>query len=437
MRMYVLRSAWLSDAIMARDEGGTVAHDRAPENPADTGVPPPPAVAATSRTNRNLWIAFVEEAKANRQYVAYAMKALEEGHPEVAEVFLEVAGAETVHALVHLRALGEVNSSYENLRTVIEEETREASLMYPRMIRQAELEGRLDAADVFRLAFEGETRHARRFQEAFNRLKAQDRLLVPARVTPLPTEPERSVAAGPREPGAEEVGTEKERVAGLRRIRELVFGAQDGLISSVAIAATVMAATQTNEFAIVAGIASAMAGTISMAAGTFLGSRAATQMEEAELEQERRELVRNPDEERAELIAAYRYDGYSLEEAESIVDRLMVDRELALRVMAERELGITPEAPGDPRKDALVMGASYVIGGLIPLLPYLVVDTLIAIPISIALTLCALALVGIVKARTAHRGMLASVLEVTGIGAASGIVGYVLGDLLPRLFGAL
>jgi vacuolar iron transporter family protein len=411
-----------------------VAHDRAPEDPAVSGVPPPPAVAGTSRTNRNLWIAFVEEAKANRQYVAYAMKALEEGHPEVAEVFLEVAGAETVHALVHLRALGEVNSSYENLRTVIEEETREASLMYPRMIRQAELEGRVDAADVFRLAFEGETRHARLFQEAFNRLKTKDRLVVPAQVTPLA--PPRETAPPVADAVAGEVGTEKERVAGLRRIRELVFGAQDGLISTVAISATVMAATHANEVAVVAGVASAMAGTISMAAGTFLGSRAATQMEEAELEQERRELIRNPDEERAELIAAYRYDGYSLEEAESIVDRLMVDRELALRVMAERELGITPEAPGDPRKDALVMGSSYVIGGLIPLVPYLLTESLAAIPLSIAMTLLALGVVGVVKARTAHRGIVASVLEVTGIGAASGLVGYVLGDLLPRLFGA-
>jgi len=359
------------------------------------------------------------------------MKALEEGHPEVAEVFLEVAGAETVHALAHLRVLGEVGTSYENLKTVIEEEIREASLMYPRMIRQAEGEGRLDAADVFRLAFEGETRHAKRFEDAFERLKAKRGLVIPSRVISTPVEPASEAAAY-----EEEVGQEKERVAGLRRIRELVFGAQDGLISTVAISATVMAATQSSEVAIVAGIASAMAGTISMAAGTFLGSRAATQMEQAELEAERRELIRNPDEERAEFVASYRHDGYSLEEAEAMADRLMNDKELALRVMAERELGISPDLPADPRKDALVMGVSYVVGGLIPLVPYALIAGMLAIPISIGVTLIALAAVGAIKAHTTHRSTLLSVLEVVGIGAASGAIGYALVDLLPRLFGA-
>src|SRR5687767_14977129 len=114
-----------------------------------------PASASTSRTNRNLWIAFMEEAKAKSVYEAYAMRAMEEGRPQVAEVFFEVGGAETAHALRMLYVLGEVGTSYDNLQRVIEEELREASHMYPRMIRQAELDGRQDAAAAFRLAFEG------------------------------------------------------------------------------------------------------------------------------------------------------------------------------------------------------------------------------------------------------------------------------------------
>jgi rubrerythrin len=88
---------------------------------------------SASVTNRNLWLAFTEEAKANRLYLAYAMKAMEEGYPEVAEVFLEVSGAETAHALNLLRILGEVGTTRENLKRVIEEEMIEASVMYPRM----------------------------------------------------------------------------------------------------------------------------------------------------------------------------------------------------------------------------------------------------------------------------------------------------------------
>lgn len=444
-----------------------------PEATSSEVLAPPPGTGH-SQTNRNLWAAFLDEAKARAMYQAYALRALEEGHPEVADVFVEVAGAETVHALEHLRALGEVGSSYENLTRVIEGEMREASVMYPRMIRQADAEGRPDASRSFRLAFEGESRHARLFQQAIQKLEKATAAEwqragqaaspaadlggppMPPSPQPAPLEGDSSrlsrvgepapaeapgragpIAAAPSRPGVryEEVQAEKQRVAGLRRIREVVFGAQDGLISTVAIAATVMAATQNNSIAVVAGVASVMAGTISMAAGTYLGARAASQMEEAELEIERRELAGRPEEERAELIATFRHDGYSMVDAEDMADRLMADRELALGVMAERELGISPEAPADPRKDALVMGASYIGGGLVPLPPYLLLGGPPSIVGSIVLTVIALAVVGVAKARTAHRAVLPSVLEVVGIGAASGVLGYLLGDWLPRLLG--
>jgi VIT1/CCC1 family predicted Fe2+/Mn2+ transporter len=219
-------------------------------------------------------------------------------------------------------------------------------------------------------------------------------------------------------------------------VRELVFGAQDGLISTVTVAATIMAATQNSTIAIIAGMGSAMAGTISMAAGTYLGSRATSQMEQGEIEMEQAEIARNPDEEHAELIATYRHDGYSYEEAERLADRLMQDSALTLQVMAERELGITPEAPQDPRKDALVMGASYTVGALLPLAAYVFRQDDSAVILSVMLTLIALAVVGLVKARIAYRPVLSSVAEVTGIGAASGTLGYLLGEYLPRLFGA-
>jgi VIT1/CCC1 family predicted Fe2+/Mn2+ transporter len=312
--------------------------------------------------------------------------------------------------------------------------------MYPRMIRQAEAEGRQDAIAAFRLAFDGETRHARLFEQAFDRLQASGRIVVPIQpVQPLLVPGQTDAGTPPSAesaPAVGEVSSEKQRVAGLRRIREVVFGAQDGIVSSVAVAVTVMTATQGNtSLAIVAGLASAMAGTVSMAAGTYLGSRAANEMEQAELEMEWRELIRHPEEERAEFVSTYRHDGYSLEEAETMADRLMADRQRALQVMAERELGISPDATVEPRKDAAVMAAAYVVGGIIPVLPYLMLGGTAAIVASVSVSLVALAAVGIVKARTAHRSVVPSVLEVTGIGAAAGVLGYFLGEVLPGLFG--
>ena len=69
-----------------------------------------------SKTERNLWSAFLGEAKANRTYVAYGIKGLEEGLPEVAAVFMEAAGAETVHGLIHFRVLGVMGPTLETLR---------------------------------------------------------------------------------------------------------------------------------------------------------------------------------------------------------------------------------------------------------------------------------------------------------------------------------
>lgn len=366
-------------------------------------------------------------------YVAYAMKAMEEGHPEVADVFLQVSGSETIHAIEHLKALGDVHGTLQNLRKVIEDEMREASEMYPRMIRQAEEEGRADAARTFRLAFDGESRHAELFEQTYTSLRsAQPRAsgaMVPT--PPVPIVPQ----AIETSPIPEDLDSEKRRVAGLRRIREVVFGAQDALISIVAIAATVMAASGQAHLAIVAGLAAALAGTVSMAAGTYLGSRATTEMEEAEIEGERRELARDPDEELAELVHTFRRDGYSLTEAEQMADRLMEDLPMALRVMTERELGISPEALPDPGKDAGVMAASFGIGGLVPLLPYFFSAGVVSIAASVVLTLVALGAVGVIKARIAHRPLVRSVLEILGVGALSGALGFALGEYIPRLFG--
>ena len=99
----------------------------------------------TSKTDLNLWLAFVDEAKTHRLYAAYAIQAMNEGHLEAAEAFMEAAGAEIVHAMTHLNTLGAVKSTGENLQRVVEEEAIESEQTYPRYIAEARAEGRLDS----------------------------------------------------------------------------------------------------------------------------------------------------------------------------------------------------------------------------------------------------------------------------------------------------
>src|SRR5438105_4450784 len=106
----------------------------------------------SSRTDANLQVALAGEADANRRYLAYGIRALAEGRADVAQLFFEAAGAETIHALEHLRAMGAVASTRENLVTAASGEVQEIDVTLPRMIREAEEDGRSDPAGSVRPA---------------------------------------------------------------------------------------------------------------------------------------------------------------------------------------------------------------------------------------------------------------------------------------------
>ncbi|MCS7207789.1 MAG: VIT1/CCC1 transporter family protein [Dehalococcoidia bacterium] len=392
-----------------------------------------------SKTDLNLWMAFLGEAKANRLYTAYALKALEEGKPEVAQVFLEAAGAETAHAISHLRTLKAIGTTEENLRRVLKEEAREIASMYPRMIREAQEEGRQDAVATFTLAWEREQHHLRIFQEAAQRLGLKD--LEPEGPPPslMEVRPWRlSLPARLMERARQELRGEKERIAALTRIREVVFGVQDGLISTVALLAGVFGALTERYPVIVAGMASALAGTFSMAMGSYLGSKAEKEVLEAEIAKEREELERSPAEEMAELVEMYRAEGFTFEQAVERAQRLAQDKPAMLRTMLEKELGISPELTQEasPFKDALAMGFSYILAAVIPLTPYFILTGLPALAMSLGVTGLALFAIGAGKTRWTRRNPFWSGLEVFLLGTLSGLLGYGLGTLLPRFLGA-
>ena len=124
-----------------------------------------------SRTEKNLWEAFAGESQANRKYLAYAKKAEKEGHAQVARLFRAAAEAETVHAHAHLRTIGQVKSTADNLMDAISGETHEFKEMYPEMIAAARDEGNTAAERSFTYANEVEKVHASLYQKALNNLK--------------------------------------------------------------------------------------------------------------------------------------------------------------------------------------------------------------------------------------------------------------------------
>ncbi|MBM4139906.1 MAG: rubrerythrin family protein [Nitrospira sp.] len=119
-----------------------------------------------SNTEKNLEKAFAGESQANRKYLAFAKKAEEEGFKQAAKLFRAAAEAETVHALNHLRELGFIKSTKENLAEAIKGESYEFQKMYPKMIEDAKADGNKGALRSFNFANKVENIHAELYRKA-------------------------------------------------------------------------------------------------------------------------------------------------------------------------------------------------------------------------------------------------------------------------------
>jgi vacuolar iron transporter family protein len=397
-----------------------------------------------SKTEANLQVALAGEADANRRYLAYGIQALNEGRPEIAQLFFEAAGAETIHALNHLRTMRAIGSTRENLEHAATGEMLEIDVILPRMIREAEEEGRPDAAASFRLALDRERHHRDMFRGALKDFEVTPRVApaVPVR-PPRIIEP---IAPGHRAAGAtmrpadrtdhpNELVTEAKRIGRLASIREVVFGAQDGLVSTFAVVAGLAAAGVGPVVVLLGGLVSAVAGVLSMSIGTFLAARAQRQLYEHELERERREIRDHPGEEMAELIAALVGRGMGRGDASEVVRRLARHPDLMLSTLSIFELGLVPQRLGTPVRDAFVMAAAFGSAAVIPLLPFLTGRVLPALALSGALTLLALFGVGIVKSRVGGVSAVRSGLEVVVLAAGSAALSFGLGRIASLALG--
>ena len=130
-----------------------------------------------AKTDQNLKAAFAGESQANRLYLAFAQKAEEEGFTQAAKLFKAAAEAETIHALNHVRIIGKVKSTMDNLGTAVSGETYEFKKMYPEFITAAKEEKNRQAAWSFDMANTVEQIHAGLFQKAIDAMKAKKEMV--------------------------------------------------------------------------------------------------------------------------------------------------------------------------------------------------------------------------------------------------------------------
>lgn len=222
----------------------------------------------------------------------------------------------------------------------------------------------------------------------------------------------------------------------LGRIREFIFGTQDGLLSTLGVVTGVTGATSHNYTILVAGLAEAVAGMVAMAAGEFISSRSQAQVYGSEIDSERIEVERFPDEERREVRALFQAEGLSPQDAETVARLISKSEESWLKTMVEKELGLTHTVQEGALTGAIVMGVTFMLGSLVPIAPYLFFPARPALIVSIGLTLAVLFAIGFGKARLAHLNPLVSAFEVLAVGSAAAVIGYLFGTLLPHILHA-
>lgn len=154
-------------------------------------------------------------------------------------------------------------------------------------------------------------------------------------------------------------------------LRAAVFGAMDGLVTNTALVAGVGGGGAAPRAIVLAGVASLVAGAISMALGEYTSVRTQNEQLELEVDKERRELARNPAGELDELIEMLRVRGVDDRLARTVAVQLSRDPETALRLHVVAELGLDPEDRPSPMVAAVSSFVTFGVGALIPLLPFL------------------------------------------------------------------
>jgi vacuolar iron transporter family protein len=217
-------------------------------------------------------------------------------------------------------------------------------------------------------------------------------------------------------------------------LRDFVYGAIDGTVTTFAVVAGVEGANLSATVVIILGIANLVADGFSMAVSNFLGSRADAQRRERARREEQRHIELVPEGEREEVRQLFAAKGFAGVELERVVDVITADREIWLATMMREELGYGSDA-ANPLRAAAATFAAFVAVGFLPLAPFvldLVLPGDLAAPSawSAALTGVAFVVVGGLKARFVEQPFWRSGLETLAVGGVAALLAFALGSAL-------
>ncbi len=225
--------------------------------------------------------------------------------------------------------------------------------------------------------------------------------------------------------------TEAGHVPSGRWVRDLVFGANDGLVAAFAVVSGVHGASVSTRIILLAGLAELLGGTIAMGLGAFLAVKSEREFVASERAREEREVRDFPEVERAEVKGIFASKGYKGQALETIVEHITSDPKFWVDTMMNEELGLTTVPGGSPLRSGVTTGLAYCLGAAMPVLPYaLPLPVHTAFATSAALTLVSLFGAGSLKTTMTGRPWLRSGLESAAIGALAAAATFAAGRLI-------
>ncbi len=214
-------------------------------------------------------------------------------------------------------------------------------------------------------------------------------------------------------------------------VRDVVIGMADGLTVPFALAAGLSGAVKSTNVVVIAGLAEIAAGSIAMGLGGYLAARSDAEHYDSEREREVREVRELPDEEEREVREVLHEWGMAPEESGPVVQALRKRPTAWVDFMMRFELGLEKPDPGRAVRSAGTIATSYVVGGLIPLFPYMVIHQANqALMLSVVVTLIALGVFGYVKGRFTGLAPLRSASQTVVIGALAAGVAFLLARII-------
>jgi VIT1/CCC1 family predicted Fe2+/Mn2+ transporter len=212
--------------------------------------------------------------------------------------------------------------------------------------------------------------------------------------------------------------------------RAAVFGVSDGLVTNICVILGVAGGVHyAAAYVRLAGLVSMVGGAISMALGEYISMTAQSELLEVELELERIELRRRPENERRELAGIYRSRGVDSRVAEELASEMMRDPELALETHAREELGIDPKSLGSPTKAAAASFISFGLGALLPLLPWFFGGGRVSVAASLVVGSGAALAVGAALSRFTRRSAFRSAFRQLALSGAAAAASFGIGSL--------